>query len=101
MLNHSTSGFHTFGIVHTPQLFTKMMSVGLEPDEEVGFAHKIPIYKLIRQMNKARDKKAAHGSTPNRKITISELMEYQACTSYVAWGTIENKLGESIYSNKV
>jgi hypothetical protein len=79
------------------KFFAKMESIGLEPDEEVGYANRIPLHKVIRAMNKARDKKAAHGSTRHRTITCGELMEYQACARMVVWVAIENRLGEHIY----
>ena len=79
------------------KFFAKMVSIGLEPNEEVGYTNKVPLHTVIREMNKARDKKAAHGSTPHRTITGSELMEYQACAHLVVWVAIENKLDERIY----
>ena len=59
--------------------------------------NKVLLHTVIREMNEARDKKAAHGSTPHRTITGGELMEYQVCAHLVVWAAIENKLDERIY----
>jgi len=78
------------------KFFNKIKSIGLDPDEEVGYIKKDPIHNVIRKMNKARDKKTAHGSTSPRNITNGELLEYQACAHLIVWFAIEKKLGERI-----
>jgi len=79
------------------KFFAKIRSIGLDPDEQVGYGDKLPLHEVIRHMNAARDKKAAHGGTPHRTITVGELMEYQACARLVVWAAIENVLGEPVY----
>lgn len=64
------------------KFFKKIESIGLDPHEEFGIEGK-PIHQLIRDMSNARDKKAAHGSTPNREITLGELLEYQNCARLI------------------
>lgn len=81
------------------RFFLKLKSIGLDPNIEVGYREKRPIFKFIREMNNIRDKKAAHGSTKNREITVCELMEYQECAHSVVWVAIENLLGEHIFSD--
>ncbi len=79
------------------KFFAKLNAIGLDPNEEVGYSFKLPIHTVIRNMNEARDKKAAHGSTIHRGITYGELMEFQACARYVVSTAIESKLGGRIY----
>lgn len=73
------------------KFFSKISAIGLDPNDPVGYATKQPLHKVIRDMNQARDKKSAHGSTPNRTIPAGELMEYQACARLVLWTAIETK----------
>ena len=79
------------------KFFPKIRAIGLDPNKEVGYLNKMPLVKVIRNMNEARDKKAAHGSTTHRTITIGEMMEYQHCARFVVWVAIESKLGQRIY----
>jgi hypothetical protein len=79
------------------KLFAKIGSIGLDPNELVGYSNKTPLHQVIRDMNGARDKKAAHGSTSDRKITTLEMMEYQACANYIVWAAIESKMGHTIF----
>ena len=64
------------------KFFRKMEAIGLDPNESFGLANK-PLYQIIRDMNIARDKKAAHGSTSDRQISIGELLDYQHCARLV------------------
>lgn len=75
------------------KFFEKIRAIGLEPNEEVGYSRKESLHVVIRRMSDARDKKSAHGSSPNRLITIGELNEYQECASLLVWAAIENRLG--------
>jgi hypothetical protein len=79
------------------KFFSRIRSTGLGPNDAVGYTSKRPLHEVIRAMNEARDKKSAHGSTPDRIITIAEMMEYQACAHLVVWAAIECKLGENMY----
>jgi hypothetical protein len=74
-----------------------LRSIGLDPYEEVGFGENRSLREEIRFMNIARDKKAAHGSTLNRRLTVGEIHKYQACAGYVCQAAIETKLGQPIY----
>lgn len=83
------------------KLFAKMTSIGLDPQEEVGHArdlgqHGTRLYEFLRKMNKARDQRAAHGSTTDRKITVFEMLDYQACARFVVWSAVERELGGPI-----
>lgn len=75
------------------RLFEKLRAIGIDPDEEVGYAEKEKISAVIRSMNTARDKKAAHGSTRNRRILPAELLRYQACAEYIVLAGIEKERG--------
>lgn len=79
------------------RFLAKIRSIGLDPGEEVGFTEKAPLHTVIRKMNEARDKKAAHGSTSQRIITISEMLEYQTCADLVVWAAVESELREQIF----
>jgi hypothetical protein len=56
---------------------------GLDPLEEFGYSNKKPLIQIIREFNHMRDKISAHGSTKERRITVSETLEFQSCASYV------------------
>ena len=79
------------------RFFRKLQEIGLDPLEEVGYATKIPIHLVIREMNTARDKKAAHGSTGNRTITAADLLNYQECSRYVVIAAVETAMGSSLW----
>jgi hypothetical protein len=64
------------------RFFRKIEAIGLDPHEFFGIEER-PLYQVIRDMSEARDKKAAHGSTPNRAITLGELLEYQNCARLI------------------
>lgn len=64
------------------RFFRKIEAIGLNPHEIFGIEER-PIHQVIRDMSEARDKKAAHGSTPNRSITLGELLEYQNCARLI------------------
>lgn len=66
---------------------------GLDPHEELGYPDAMELHSVIRDMNEARDKKAAHGSTKRRESAIGELLNYQACARHVVWGAVEHQLG--------
>ena len=78
------------------RLFTKMKRVNLDPYEEFGL-EKLPLYKIIREMNKARDKKSAHGSIVAKDITVGELLSYQGCARHILYSAFIKELGEDIY----
>lgn len=74
------------------KFFRKIISIGLDPNMKFGFTNK-PIYQVIRDMNEARDKKAAHGSTSKRNILIGELLEYQYCARYIVLEAAKFEIG--------
>jgi len=78
------------------RFFSKLQEIGLDPLEEVGYAAKAPIHLVIRGMNTARDKKAAHGSTGNRTIRAADLLNYQECSRYVVTAALETVMGSSL-----
>ncbi len=71
------------------KLFSRLLSIGLDPNEMVGYKQKKKLFELIREMNEARDKKTAHGSTPvNNKIKLGELLEFQKLSQYFVYSAI-------------
>ena len=76
------------------KLFIKLKDIGLDPDELVGYRDKKSLYQTLRNMNEARDKKSAHGSTPERKITTFEMMNYQMCAACIIESALYNRLKE-------
>lgn len=79
------------------KFFIKLRQIGLDPNEIVGYRNRKAIHKVIRDMNRARDKKAAHGSTKNRAIYVSELIEFQSCCALVIQAAIEAARGSAIH----
>lgn len=77
--------------------FKKLVQKGIDPHELVGYSCKRELHSLIREINSERDKKSAHGKTPNRKIKIGDILEYQACARHVLIWAIENQLGKKIF----
>lgn len=75
------------------KFFSKLKAIGLNPHEEVGYDEKKQLHVILREMNKARDKKAAHGSTKNRTIFVKELMNYQECAAFIISEAIGSILG--------
>jgi hypothetical protein len=75
------------------RFFSKLMQIGMDPMEEAGYLEKIPIHCMIRRMNDARDKRSAHGSTTTRKISASELLDFQACAQVIVLAAIESSRG--------
>jgi len=72
------------------KFFAKIKGIGLDPFEEFGYLSKDPLHVVIPQMNAARDKKAAHGSTKDRIITLGEMMTYQDCAHLIVAAAIKN-----------
>jgi len=79
------------------KLFSLLKSFDLDPLELVGYQSKRPLYEVIRNMNIARDKKSAHGSTPSKNITAGELLEYQSCAKYIVRMAFNQFLGKDIF----
>jgi hypothetical protein len=77
------------------KFFGKIKSIGVDPSMIFGLEDK-PIHQVIRDMNDARDKKAAHGSTQNRAITVGELFVFQNCARYIVLQACESELGERL-----
>jgi len=81
------------------RFFSKLREIGLNPYEEVGYDTTNHLHIVIREMNKARDKKAAHGSTKDRTIFVKELMNYQECAAFVLCEAIGSILGTDFLGN--
>jgi len=75
------------------RFFEKLREIGIDPHEEVGYTERSPIERVIRQMNAARDKRSAHGSTRNRNISPAELLSFQACAEEVVLAALEKARG--------
>ena len=65
------------------KLRSRLQEAGMDPDEEVGYRRKENISSVIREMNRIRDVRAAHGSTPNRGIRLYQMVEFQECSRYI------------------
>jgi hypothetical protein len=75
------------------RLGAKLHAIGEDPDEDVGYDHQMSLLTALREMNDARDKRAAHGSTRNRTITTRDLMDFQMLAQRTVWGALEHELG--------
>ena len=80
------------------RLDAKLQAIGLDPKAWVGYKTAQPLHSVIRTMSEARDKKAAHGSTPDRAITVAEMLEFQACARLLVWAAVEKEHGTAIQS---
>ncbi len=78
------------------RLFAKLADIGVDPHEEAGYVDKIPIARMIRRMNEARDKKSAHGSTRHRRIAAAELLNFQACADVIVTAALERARGSPL-----
>lgn len=85
------------------KFFKKLISIGVNPNYEFSYPIKKSIHEIIREMNKVRDKRAAHGSIRNQKaITFYELMDYQFCSRLIILKDIKKRLGRQIrYYHKI
>jgi hypothetical protein len=75
----------------------KLVAIGIDPLEQVGYEEKKPISTVIRAMNEARDKKSAHGSTRRRTIGQAELLDFQTCSREVVLAAIEEARVSSVF----
>jgi hypothetical protein len=75
------------------RFFAKLKQIGVDPDEPAGYLNIVPIQKMIRRMSEARDKRSAHGSTRNRRITAAELLDFQTCADVIVTLAIEKERG--------
>lgn len=71
------------------KLYSRLHEIGLDPLEEVGCSTKKPLLQMIRDFNNTRDKKSAHGSTRERRITVLETLEFQSCAEYVVAAALD------------
>ena len=81
------------------RLFAKLSEIGIDYAEEAGYLHKTPFHEMIRRMNEARDKRAAHGSIRNRKISAAELLDFQACADVIVTAALEKQRGSSLHGS--
>jgi hypothetical protein len=79
------------------KFFARIRSIGLDPHEQVGYETKEELHTAIRNMNKARDKKSAHGSTRDRTITLGEMFNHHSCAKYVVFHAVQAALGEPLF----
>ena len=76
-----------------PKYRAKLLAAGLDPEEEVGYQKKAKVADVIREMNRLRDTRVAHGSTL-RGIKLHQMVEFQACAAYVLEVAIERAYGQ-------
>lgn len=85
-------------IGHLPKkdkkLFSKLYEISLDPYEMVGYGTPRPIYIFIREMEKFRDTKSAHGSNLWRDITVLELLNFQEFARTIVYYGFIKKLGD-------
>jgi hypothetical protein len=74
----------------------KLAELGLDPKEEVGYVERIPFERMIRRMNEARDRRSAHGSTRNRRISATELLDFQTCAEIIVVTALEKVRGRPL-----
>ena len=65
------------------KLHFQIRAKGIDPDELVGWRDKLPIAQAVRKVSQIRDKRAAHGSTPNRGLMWLEVAEAQSCAAHL------------------
>jgi hypothetical protein len=82
----------------TQRFRARLIEVGLDPDEEVGYRKKQSIATVIREMNRIRDSRAAHGSTSSRGIHLNQMVEFQECSRYIIQAILEKYHGKQLYS---
>lgn len=70
------------------RLRAKLIAAGVDPDEKVGYLQKADLLTVIRAMNRLRDTRIAHGSTP-RGVTLGNMIEFQACAKYVVTAALQ------------
>jgi len=80
------------------KLQNKILEIGLDPFEMVGYVDKQPLYLHIREMENFRNQKSAHGRGLNRDITYLELEGFQECARTVVYHGIRSELEKQ--SNK-
>jgi hypothetical protein len=78
------------------RFFAKLAELGLDPKEEAGYLEKMPFERMIRRMNEARDKRSAHGSTRNRRISAAELLDFQTCAETIVVTALEKARGRPL-----
>lgn len=71
------------------RFLAKLAAHGIDGEQLVGHQDREPIRTMIHRMNEARDKRAAHGSTPNRGLTVGELLDFQDCAEFVVRSELE------------
>lgn len=75
----------------------RLVDAGIDPLEEVGYSGKSTIRAAIRELNIIRDRRAAHGSTPLRGISMGEMIECQACARHVVLTTTNAASGGTLF----
>jgi hypothetical protein len=72
------------------KLAQRLESAGLHANEEVGLVNKRPLLTAIRELNRTRDQRAAHGSTPRRGLSVLEVLECQKCAQLVLQAALDH-----------
>jgi len=81
------------------KLIRKIQFLGIDPYRGFGIPPQRPLFEFLRDMNKARDRGSAHGSTPPQKILVRDMFLFQDCARYFLQEVLENELGEDLYAN--
>lgn len=72
----------------------------IDPDRKFGellHLKGLTVAQMVHSMQRARDEKAAHGSTADGSLTLAELLEYQSLARYLVLVHAEHSLGEPLY----
>lgn len=77
------------------KLAKRLKKFGLRSEDLIGYAEARRLDDTIRQMNRQRDRKSAHGSTPSRDIRVIDLMDYQSCAEYVVLSALHRVVENS------
>lgn len=78
------------------RFLSKLTAMGLDPFEQVGYTTKEPLSKVLRDMNRIRDSKVAHGSTTKRGIRLNQMVEFRECAIYVVQQALDCAYGGNL-----
>lgn len=74
-----------------------LRNAGIDPDGLVGYEQKERVADVIRKMNRMRDTRVAHGSTPARGIHLKDMIEFQECARYVVQRAVNHASGGGLF----
>jgi hypothetical protein len=78
------------------RFLSRLEARGISHGELVGFENKRSVLETIRVLNEIRDKRSAHGGTPQRGISILDVSECQRCAEFVIQSSLDFISGGAI-----